>query len=415
MADTASLRVDGDRLWASLMAIAEIGGTEGGGSNRLALTDLDREARDLFAKWCGEVGAELRIDAIGNMFARCPGVDPDAAPVIVGSHLDTQPMGGRFDGVLGVLAGLEILRTLRDSGFETRRPIELVNWTNEEGARFAPAMIGSAVYAGLVELDAALDARDGDGMRLGDEMERIGYRGSKQTAGPKPAAYFELHIEQGPILENEGLDIGVVTHAQGVRWLDVNVEGSAGHAGTTPMAGRKDALVAAAAMIEAIEGVAADFGPSGVATVGQLRVEPGTRNVIPGRVTFSVDARHLDIDRLESLAVAVGNAVRGAAAKKGVIAEIAEVLSFAPTAFDQHCVDAVRAGAERCGYGHRDMISGGGHDACNIARIAPAAMVFCPCVGGVSHTEAEDITPAWAEAGANVLLQAVLAIAAPDD
>ncbi len=333
---------------------------------------------------------------------------PSAAPVMVGSHLDTQPMGGRFDGVLGVLAALEILRTLQDAGVATEHPIELVNWTNEEGARFAPAMIGSAVFAGLRDLAFALDGRDGAGLRFGDELSRIGFAGDAPI-GHALAAYFELHIEQGPILEDEGLEIGVVTHAQGVRWLDVTVTGAAGHAGTTPMDRRHDALVAAAAMVEAVAEVGRRNAP-GVATVGQIRALPGSRNVIPGSVVFSVDLRHPVAETLAAMTERVVSGAEGhCRTRAGVDVRIEDLLSFAPTAFDESCVAAVRHAAEICGYGHRDIVSGGGHDACNIARIAPAAMVFCPCVGGVSHTEAEAITPEWAEAGANVLLQAVLA------
>ncbi|MHA1559942.1 MAG: Zn-dependent hydrolase [Alphaproteobacteria bacterium] len=409
-----SLRVDGDRLWASLMTMAEIGGTAGGGSNRLTLTDLDRDARDLLAKWCLNVGADMRVDAMGNMIARRGGTEVDLPAVMVGSHLDTQPMGGRFDGVLGVLAALEILRALDDAGLATPRSVELVNWTNEEGARFAPAMIGSGVYAGIQELAAALNSPDSKELRFGDELNRIGYAGAEPVPGRAPFAYFELHIEQGPLLEAEGVSIGVVTHAQGVRWLDVVVDGVASHAGTTPMGQRHDALVGAARAIEAIAKVAADFGPGAVATVGQLQVDPGSRNVIPGRVRFSVDARHPDSSRLASLVDAIKNAVRSACAEAKLKIGIADILSFAPTSFDESCLAAVSAGADNCGYGHRNIVSGGGHDACNIARIAPAAMVFCPCVDGISHAEAEDIRPEWAEAGANVLLQAVLAKATDD-
>lgn len=391
------------------MAIAEIGGTAGCGSNRLALTDLDRDARDLLARLCRDAGAQIRVDAIGNMFARRVGTEVDLPSVMMGSHLDTQPMGGRFDGVLGVLAALEIIRTLNDAGIVTPRPIELVNWTNEEGARFAPAMIGSSVYAGLQELATAADVLDSEGIRFGDELNRIGYSGAETVPGRPPFAYFELHIEQGPVLEAEGMSIGVVTHAQGVRWLDVEISGVAGHAGTTPMNQRRDALIGAARSIEAIAKAASDFGPGVVATVGQLRVDPGSRNVIPGSVRFSVDARHPELFRLAILVDTIEHAVRAACAETKLSVDIAEALSFAPTSFDESCVAEVRAAAEACRYGHRDIVSGGGHDACNIARIAPSAMIFCPCVGGISHAEAEDIRPEWAEAGANVLLHAVLA------
>jgi N-carbamoyl-L-amino-acid hydrolase len=408
MNDIRSLRVDGDRLWASLMAMAEIGATPGGGSNRLALTYLDRDARDLLGGWCREAGAEVSVDGIGNMFARRAGTDASLPPVMAGSHLDTQPMGGRFDGVLGVLAALEVLRTLQDAGVATRHPVELVNWTNEEGARFAPAMIGSGAFAGLQDARLAMGLKDTEGLRFGDELDKIGYRGPDAIGGRPVHAYFELHIEQGPILEDEGLDIGVVTHAQGVRWLDVTLIGAAGHTGTTPMDRRRDALVAAAAMIEAVAEVGRRNEP-GVATVGQLRIEPGSRNVIPGRAAFSVDLRHPVAATLAAMTEELKAAIQESAKAAGVEAKITDVLYFAPTAFDKSCVGAVRTAAESCGYRHRDIVSGGGHDACNIARIAPAAMVFCPCIDGVSHTEAENIRPEWATAGANVLLHAILA------
>ena len=342
------------------------------------------------------------------MFARREGRDPKLPPVLVGSHLDTQPMGGRFDGVLGVLAALEILRTLQDAGVATTRPIELVNWTNEEGARFAPAMIGSGAFAGLQDANAAKDRTDADGKRFGEELEAIGYAGAQPVGGRPIHAYFELHIEQGPVLEAAGLPVGIVTGAQGVRWLDITLTGAAGHAGTTPMDRRRDALAGAAAAVEAVAALGRDHMP-GVATVGQLRVEPGSRNVIPGRVALSVDLRHPDAAELGAMAERLKATITEMAAKADLDAEIEDVLYFAPTLFDRSCVDAVRQAVETTGYGHRDLVSGGGHDACNIARIAPSAMVFCPCVDGISHAEAENIKPEWAEAGANVLLHAVLA------
>lgn len=399
------VRVDGTRLWASLMTMAEIGATAGGGSHRLALSDEDRNARELLMGWCHDIGIAVRVDALGNMFARRAGTDADAAPVVIGSHLDTQPMGGRFDGVLGVLAALEVLRTLGDNDIPTRRPVELVNWTNEEGARFAPAMIGSGVYAGLHQADFALDLRDPDGRRFGDELARIEFAGETPIGGPI-AAYLELHIEQGPVLEREQCEIGVVTHAQGVRWLDAIVKGTSGHAGTTPMDGRKDALVAAAQIIEMVGAIVREH-PPGVGTVGNLDLTPGSRNVIPGTARLAVDLRHPDSAVLAEMAAELSRRI-GEMAATGLHAWTDDVLAFDPTAFDAGCVAAVRGAAEKCDYGHRDIVSGAGHDACNIARIAPAAMIFCPCVDGISHTEAELIRPEWAEAGANVLLHATL-------
>ena len=345
MSKAGELRVDGDRRWSSLMTMSRIGATENGGSHRLALSDEDGEARRLLANWCREAGARLSIDRIGNMFARRACAEDDLPPVMIGSHLDTQPMGGRFDGVLGVLAALEVLRTLDDARIVCRHPIELINWTNEEGARFAPAMIGSGVFAGSADEASALSARDADGHRLGDELERIGFSGAEPVGSRDLTAYFELHIEQGPLLEAEGNEIGVVTAAQGVRWLDIRITGAAGHAGTTPMDRRRDALVGASEIVWSVEEVARAIGSPAVATVGRLSVSPGSRNVIPGSVSFGVDIRHPDAETLTEMTDEIRARAAAAAQSRGLEIVIDEVLSLASAAFDRSCVDAVRNAA----------------------------------------------------------------------
>ena len=408
MPDLSNIRIDGARLWDSLMEMGRIGGTAKGGCNRLTLTDVDRRGRDLFAGWCASAGLALTVDAMGNMFARRPGLDDTLPPVMMGSHLDTQPTGGKFDGVLGVLAGLEVLRSLNDLNIRTRHPIEVVNWTNEEGSRFAPAMVASGVFAGAYTLDEAYAIRDRDGLALGDELERIGFKGEAPCGGRPIRAMFELHIEQGPILEDEGIDIGIVTHGQGQRWYEVKVTGFESHAGSTPMPRRRDALVGAARIVDLVNRIGLDHPPLAVSTVGMLQPYPGSRNVIPGEVFMTCEFRHPD----EAVLVAMDRALRDgiaeicAAASLG--ADIREVFNYPPVPFDAGCVAAVRRAAERGGFSHRDIVSGAGHDACYIARVAPTAMIFTPCVGGISHNEAEEISPAWAGAGTQVLLHAVL-------
>lgn len=404
-ADT--LRVSEKRLWDSLMAMAMIGPGLAGGNRRLALTDADRKARELFIGWCEAAGAAVTIDTVGNVFARRPGTDDSLPPVVIGSHLDTQPTGGRFDGVLGVLGGLEILRTLNDLGLRTRHPIEVVDWTNEEGARFAPAMIGSGVFAGVYGEDLAHAARDAEGRTFGDELRRTGFAGKTPSGGRTFRAYFELHIEQGPILESEGMSVGVVTGAQGVRWYDVTFTGLAAHAGTTPMARRRDALLGAARLVEGVHQIALSAAPTGVGTVGILTASPGSRNVIPDAALVTVDLRHPDAATLATMGTRLRMAATEIGGELGLGVEVREVLDYPPVVFDAGCVGAVRDAARGLGYRHRDLVSGAGHDACNIARVAPAAMVFCPCVGGISHNEAEDIRPDWAKVGAEVLLHAV--------
>ncbi|MFJ2338989.1 Zn-dependent hydrolase [Pseudomonas protegens] len=402
------LKINGQRLWASLMAMAEIGATARGGNCRLALSDEDRAGRELFAHWCTEAGMSLSVDPIGNLFARRPGSDPDAAPVMMGSHLDTQPEGGRFDGVYGVLAGLEVVRTLNDLGIQTRKPLEVAVWTNEEGARFTPAMFGSAVFTGVMALDAALAVRDADGISVAQALQRTGYAGSRPL-GAAVDAYFEAHIEQGPILEDNAKSIGVVSGGQAICWLDVQVEGLAAHAGTTPMPLRKDALYGAAQMILAVEQLAADFGPQGLTTVGELSIAKSSRNTIPGLLSFTVDLRHHQDRQIAAMEQQVEERLQAIAGQRGLKVSISRHWVSPATPFDAECVAAVQQAVDGLGYPQQSIVSGAGHDAILLARYCPTAMVFIPCVGGLSHNEAEDVLPEDVRQGADVLLNAVLA------
>jgi N-carbamoyl-L-amino-acid hydrolase len=402
------LAINGPRLWDSLMEMAKIGATPKGGVCRLALTDLDRDGRDLFVRWAKDAGCTISIDRMGNVFARRAGRDESLTPVVTGSHADSQPTGGKFDGIYGVLGGLEVIRTLNDHGIETDRPIEVVIWTNEEGSRFAPAMVSSGVFAGVFSLDYGLSRADVEGKTMGEELARIGYAGDQPVGKPIHAA-FELHIEQGPILEAEGKTIGVVTHAQGQRWYEVVFVGQESHAGPTPMPRRKDALVAAARVIDAVNRIGHANAPFACATVGMVQVHPNSRNVIPGRVFFTVDIRHPDDAVLARMDAEVRAAIAAAAESAQVTVEkLEQIFYYAPIAFDADCVASVRAAAQRFGYSHRDMVSGAGHDACYLAQVAPTSMVFVPCIDGISHNEVEDATPEWIEAGCNVLLHAML-------
>jgi N-carbamoyl-L-amino-acid hydrolase len=403
-----NLTIDSARLWDSLMAMAQIGATPKGGVKRLTLTDLDRAARDLFARWCAEAGCTIQVDRMGSMFARRPGADEALPPVLVGSHLDSQPTGGKYDGALGVLAGLELVRTLNDLGIRTRHPIEVVNWTNEEGSRFAPAMVASGVFAGAFDLEFAHGCRDPEGRTLGAELARIGYLGEAPVGGRPVHAYFELHIEQGPILEDAGLEIGVVTGGQGISWYELTLTGVDAHAGPTPMPKRKDALLGAARIVELVNRIGHDHAPSACATVGMVEVRPNSRNVIPGQVFLTVDFRHPEAATLEAMDQALRSEAAAIAARTGLELALAQIFHYPPIPFDPDCVARVRAAAERLGYRHRDIVSGAGHDACYMAKICPTAMVFTPCVGGISHNEIEAIEPAWATAGGQVLLHAVV-------
>lgn len=403
------LQVDGRRLWDSLMEMAQIGATPKGGVCRLALTDLDKQGRDLFVRWAKEAGCSIAVDKMGNVFARRAGSDDSLAPVITGSHADSQPTGGRFDGIYGVLGGLEVIRSLNDRGIVTRRPIEVVIWTNEEGSRFAPAMVSSGVFAGVFSLEYGLSRADVDGKTMGEELARIGYAGDLPVGGREIHAAFELHIEQGPILETENITIGVVHAAQGQRWYEVVLTGQESHAGPTPMPRRRDALLGAAKVIQLVNAIGHKYAPYACATVGMLQVHPNSRNVIPGRVFFTVDIRHpedavlaqMDADLRAGIAQAAGDAAVD-------VSKLEQIFYYAPVAFDADCVASVRAGAQKFGYSHRDIVSGAGHDACYLAQVAPTSMVFVPCVGGISHNEIEDATPEWIEAGANVLLHAMV-------
>ncbi|MBH3422722.1 Zn-dependent hydrolase [Pseudomonas gessardii] len=406
---SALARVNGERLWDSLMEMAQIGGTPKGGVSRLALTDEDRRGRDLFVAWCTAAGCSIRVDAMGNIFARRAGRPDHLAPVLTGSHGDSQPAGGKFDGIYGVLAGLEVLRTLNDLGIETDRPIEVVNWTNEEGSRFAPAMIASGVYAGVFDLEYGLSREDKAGVTIGQALQQIGYAGPHPVGGQAVHAAYELHIEQGPILEAQDLTIGVVTGAQGQRWYEVELSGRSAHAGTTPMDHRLDALLGFARVVEAVNQIGLAQGAEGRATVGMANIFPNSRNVVPGRVFFSVEFRHPDEAVLAVQDQQLHAAVARIAEGIGLQASVKQIFQYAPIAFDKECVAVVQAAAEVLGYSHRRMISGAGHDACYLNQVAPTAMIFVPCVEGLSHNEAEAIHPHWSTAGADVLLQAILA------
>lgn len=408
MTADSNLRIDGKRLWDSLMEMAKIGATPKGGVNRLTLTDLDRQSRDLFGDWCRAAGCTIAIDKMGSMFARRAGADDSLPPVLIGSHLDTQPTGGKFDGALGVMAALEVVRSLNDLDIKTRHPIEICMWTNEEGSRFAPAMIGSGVFAGVLTLEEALATTDPEGKAFGEELDRVGYSGPEKVGGRPIHALFELHIEQGPILEEEGIDIGIVTAANGQKWYEITLTGVESHAGPTPMNRRKDALVGAARIVELVNKIGHDHDPSACATCGMVEVYPNSRNVIPGRVFITVDFRHPDGEKLISMDKALRAGLEEIAARTGVTAEIKMVADFPPQPFETSCVAAVRNAAKKLGYSTRDITSGAGHDAVYIARVAPAAMIFTPCIGGISHNESEDMTPEWAAAGTDVLLHAVL-------
>jgi beta-ureidopropionase / N-carbamoyl-L-amino-acid hydrolase len=401
--------INGERLWASLMELAQIGATPKGGVCRLALTDLDRQARDLFVRWCEEAGCSVSVDGVGNIFARRPGRDNSLPPISTGSHIDSQPTGGKFDGAYGVMAGLEVIRTLNDHNHQTDAPIELVVWTNEEGSRFSPAMIGSGAFAGVFPLDEVLAKADIEGKTMGAELKRIGYAGPKPVTGHKMGAYFEAHIEQGPILEAEEKTIGIVTGAQGQRWYEITVTGQDAHAGPTPMKRRKDALVGAARMIDAVNKIGHAHPPYACATVGFVQVSPNSRNVIPGKVFFTVDFRHPSNDTLTQMDKDLRDACAEIAKAAKVEVEVKEFWHFAPTPFDAKCVEAVREGASRYGYKHMDIISGAGHDAVYVAKVAPTGMIFVPCDDGISHNEIENAKPDHLEAGCNVLLRAMLA------
>ena len=403
-----NIRINGERLWDSLMDMAEIGPGVAGGNNRQTLTDEDAKGRELFQKWCVSAGCSMGVDSMGNMFATRPGADPEALPVYVGSHLDTQPTGGKYDGVLGVLGGLELIRTLNDLNIKTKHPIVVTNWSNEEGTRFAPAMLSSGVFAGVHSEDWAKSRVDANGKRFGDELERIGWVGDEIVGSRQMRAMFELHIEQGPILEAEKVDIGVVTHGQGLSWTQITIVGKDAHTGSTPMHMRKNAGLGMAKILALVDAIALDHGPHAVGAAGHIDVYPNSRNVIPGKVVFTVDFRSPDLSVIENMENRLKSEGQSVADSLGLEIEFDKVGGFDPVTFDDNCVGAVRSAAEKLGYSHMDIISGAGHDACWINRVAPTAMIMCPCVDGLSHNEAEEITKDWATAGADVLLHAVL-------
>ena len=403
-----NIRINGERLWDSLMDMAEIGPGVAGGNNRQTLTDEDAKGRELFQKWCVSAGCSMGVDSMGNMFATRPGADPEALPVYVGSHLDTQPTGGKYDGVLGVLGGLELVRTLNDLNIKTKHPIVVTNWSNEEGTRFAPAMLSSGVFAGVHSEDWAKSRVDANGKSFGDELERIGWVGDEIVGSRQMHAMFELHIEQGPILEAEKVDIGVVTHGQGLSWTQVTIVGKDAHTGSTPMHMRKNAGLGMAKILALVDAIALDHGPHAVGAAGHIDVYPNSRNVIPGKVVFTVDFRSPDLSVIQNMENRLKSEGQSVADSLGLEIEFDKVGGFDPVTFDDNCVGAVRSAAEKLGYSHMDIISGAGHDACWINRVAPTAMIMCPCVDGLSHNEAEEITKDWATAGADVLLHAVL-------
>jgi len=407
-ANFANLRVDGPRLWSSLMETAAFGRTLKGGLCRLALSPEDAAVRRWFVEACESSGCTVTIDQLGNIFARRAGSDPDLPPIAIGSHLDTQPTGGRFDGILGVLAGLEVLRTLEHAGVVTRHPLEVVNWTNEEGARFAPAMLCAGVFAGAFDLDYALSREDKNGVTLARALAESGFDGTAPVGGRPLAAHFELHIEQGPVLEAEGREIGVVSGVQGIRWFDVEISGLACHAGTMPMKLRRDALQAAARLAVAVDEIGCSDPDTSLSTIGIFEAYPGSRNTVPETIRMSVDLRHPRAEGLDRLEAAFHAAAEQIAAALKVMIEIKPVWSSPPVVFDPRVVDAIAAATEALGYSRRSIVSGAGHDSVYISRVAPTGMIFVPCENGISHNEAENIMPIEAERGANVLLQAVL-------
>ena len=403
-----NLKINGERLWNSLMEMAKIGPGVAGGNNRQTVTDEDGEGRHLFQSWCTAAGMTMGLDQMGNMFAHRAGTDADALPVYVGSHLDTQPTGGKYDGVLGVLSGLEIIRTLNDLNIQTKHPIVVTNFTNEEGTRYAPALLSSGVFVGIHTQEWAYEREDANGLKFGAELERIGWKGDEEVGARKMHAFFELHIEQGPILEAEAMEVGVVTHGQGLLWTQVTITGRESHTGSTPMPMRKNAGLGMARVLELVDEIAWSHKPHAVGAAGHIDVYPNSRNVIPGKVVFTIDFRSPELAIIEDMNARLRRGAQKICDEMGLEVTFEKVGGFDPVEFDAGCVSAVRNAAERLGYSHRDLISGAGHDACLINRVAPTAMVMCPCVDGLSHNEAEEISKDWAVAGTDVLLHAVL-------
>lgn len=402
-----NLHINSKRLQTWLADFATIGATPNGGVHRLTLTDLDKQARDLFVSLAKKAGCSIKIDAMGNIFARRPGEDNLLSPVLIGSHIDSQPLGGKYDGIYGVLAALEVVYSLNDHNIKTDRPIDVVSWTNEEGSRFAPAMIGSAVFSGLTTLQDGWSCRDSEGNTIKQELEKIGYAGNDNFSNYKIHASLELHIEQGPILENHNELIGIVTGASGQKWYDVEFTGMASHAGTTPMEVRQDALLGLAEAVLEVNSIGKNEKPEGRATVGMVKITPNSRNVISDKAWFSVEFRHPSEKGLQRMDQQLSEKVHQIAEKLNLTYSFRPILSFPPLPFDKTCIEVVRKVAQNLNYPYRTMVSGAGHDSCNISKIAPTSMIFIPCIKGISHNEKEEIKPEWMSAGANVLLNAV--------
>ena len=411
MVKETNISINSDRLWDSLMTMAKIGPGIAGGNNRQTVTVEDGEARKLLQKWSEDAGMTMKVDELGSMFFKRKGTDKDALPVVIGSHLDTQPTGGKYDGVLGVLAGLEIVRTLNDLNIQTKHPILVVNWTNEEGSRFPPAMMASAGYAGIYEVNTLLSAKDAEGNIFGDELDKIGWKGSETVGSQKFHCYYELHIEQGPILETEEVDIGIVTHGQGLKWLEVKLSGVEQHTGTTPMNVRKDTSLALSEIILAVNHIANKNQPNAVGSVGHIEVSPNSRNVIAGNSLFTVDIRSPDINKLVKMENELKQMTTDICKKYKIEFEMDQIGGFDPVAFDKECLNNIRNSAKKFGYSYKNIVSGAGHDACWINTVAPSAMIMCPCVDGLSHNEAEEIKPEWASSSTNVMLHAAIASA----
>ena len=411
MVKETNISINSDRLWDSLMTMAKIGPGIAGGNNRQTVTVEDGEARKLLQKWSEDAGMTMKVDELGSMFFKREGTDKNALPVVIGSHLDTQPTGGKYDGVLGVLAGLEIVRTLNDLNIQTKHPILVVNWTNEEGSRFPPAMMASAGYAGIYEVNTLLSAKDAEGNIFGDELDKIGWKGSETVGSQKFHCYYELHIEQGPILETEEVDIGIVTHGQGLKWLEVKLSGVEQHTGTTPMNVRKDTSLALSEIILAVNHIANKNQPNALGSVGHIEVSPNSRNVIAGNSLFTVDIRSPDINKLVKMENELKQMTTDICKKYKIEFEMDQIGGFDPVSFDKECLNNIRNSANKFGYSHKDIVSGAGHDACWINTVAPSAMIMCPCVDGLSHNEAEEIKPEWASSSTNVMLHAAIASA----
>ena len=411
MVKETNISINSERLWDTLMTMAKIGPGIAGGNNRQTVTPEDGEARKLLQKWSEDAGMTMKVDELGSMFFKREGTDKNALPVVIGSHLDTQPTGGKYDGVLGVLAGLEIVRTLNDLKIQTKHPILVVNWTNEEGSRFPPAMMASAGYAGIYGVDTLLSAKDAEGNIFGDELDKIGWKGSEPVGAQKFHCYYELHIEQGPILETEGIDIGIVTHGQGLKWLEFKLNGKEQHTGTTPMNVRKDTSLAMSEIILAVNNIANQNQPNALGSVGHIEVSPNSRNVIAGETLFTVDIRSPDISKLNKMEKELEKAANEICKKYNIEINIEQIGGFDPVEFNEECLDHLRTNAKKFGYSYKDIVSGAGHDACWINTVVPSAMIMCPCVDGLSHNEAEEIKPEWAYSSTNVLLHSAIASA----